>query len=136
MTLMSSGTVAVLGAHATVDIYIYIYIYPPHPRLRGEPGVLKSVCKFLLDLEGLYGVCLCRRLPYYRHPFWHPKLHTPQISQKFRNGLPKGPQTEPKIVKINKNVDPETNPKAGTKNITQKVRFGRFGSLRGKVECN
>ena len=27
MILKPSGTVAVLGAHATVDIYIYIYIY-------------------------------------------------------------------------------------------------------------
>ena len=27
MILKPSGTVAVLGAHATVDIYIYIYMY-------------------------------------------------------------------------------------------------------------
>jgi hypothetical protein len=69
-----------------IYIYIYIYIYPPHPRLRGEPGVLRPVCKFLQDLEGQAGTIHCRMRTPSRFTFFfkiEPKTEPPKNQPKL-----------------------------------------------------
>ena len=124
---MSSGTVAVLGAHATVDnMYIYIYIYPPHPRLRGEPGVLRSRCKFLQDLEGQAGTLHCRMRTPIRFTFFfknrtktEPPKNQPKVWKWVPQGPPNGAQNRQNLQKCNL----RERSKAGTKNNIQKWDF-------------
>jgi hypothetical protein len=88
----------------------------------------------LQDLEGQAGTIHCRMRTPIRFTFsskLDQKRNHQKISPSSQNGLPRGPQMEPEIIKICKNVVLDRPPTAGTKNNTQKVRFG---SLRGRVE--